>query len=128
MDVSKVRALLKAAEEDRDHTKQKYSIEVEQRKELEGESTKLLRHVWKTVKVVFSDTNLTCENRDIFFLMAQSLPGWQRWHADKAVFSASFFLSPWNWQIVYFCIPEKSLTMAKRSRNPRASNTWPVEN
>lgn len=45
MDVSKVRALLKAAEEDRDHTKQKYSIEVEQRKELEGESTKLLRHV-----------------------------------------------------------------------------------
>ena len=36
MDVSRVSALLKAAEEDRDHIKQRYEIEIEQRKELEG--------------------------------------------------------------------------------------------
>ena len=37
MDVSRVTALLKAAEEERDHTKQRYEIEIEQRKEMEGE-------------------------------------------------------------------------------------------
>ena len=36
MDVSRVSALLKAAEEDRDLVKQRYEIEIEQRKELEG--------------------------------------------------------------------------------------------
>ena len=45
MDVSRVTALLRAAEEERDAVRQRNAIEVEQRKELEGQSVRRRRRV-----------------------------------------------------------------------------------